>query len=226
MNTCACRERGGGRSGSTGLSPSALIGRACRLALVSTAVACALVGALTAPPYLVVLIAPACAFSVGSAVAILLEGFPGLASVRRAAVLSGIWTGLLVLALPGARALGFDGAAFLLALVLLSAVALAAWVADDRGRSHSEDDTGMDEEELRCFIRSLPTSVLLREWRETGEHLQAGADRDRRAEAVLVRTLLLEEFACRDPVAVGRWLTDGDEDAPEQYLGDDRRASP
>jgi hypothetical protein len=225
MNAGAYREQGGGCSGPIRRSAWVLVGRACRLALVSTAVGCALVGALTAPPYLVLLIAPACAFCLGNAVAILLEGAPGLASVRRAAVLSGAWTGLLVLALPGADALGVDGATYVLALVVLSVVALAAWVAENRGRSHRQDDTEMDEEEMRGFIRSLPTSVLLREWRDTGRHLQPGADLDRRAEAILVRTLLLEEFSFRDPVGVGRWLTEGDEDVPERYLRDDRRAS-
>jgi hypothetical protein len=67
--------------------------------------------------------------------------------------------------------------------------------------------------------------MLLREWRSTGEHMQAGADPERRAEAIRVRTLLLEELSCRDPAGVTRWLSEGDEDAPEQYLRGDSDAT-
>jgi len=73
---------------------------------------------------------------------------------------------------------------------------------------------------MQQFIQVLPTSMLLREWRSAGEHLWPGANPGRRAAAVLVRNLLLEELSRRDPEGVARWLSDGDEEAPERYLGD------
>jgi hypothetical protein len=202
-----------------------VFGRACRLVFASTVVACALVGALTAPAHLVLLIAPACGFSVGSAVAGLLAGFPEVASAHRAAVLAGTWTGLLVPAFPGAGAVGVEAELFALALVGLGAVAVVAWMAGPRGASAGGSREGVDEEQLRQLVVVLSNAELLREWRECGEHLRPGADLDLRARAVVVRNLVLEEFARRDPAAVGRWLSDGDENAPEQYLRDDRRRS-
>ncbi|MGY1634154.1 hypothetical protein ACI784_20815 [Geodermatophilus sp. SYSU D01186] len=216
---------GGGRSGPAGRFPWVFLSRGCGLVFGPAVVACALVGALTTPPYLTLIIAPACGFSVGNAVLVLLEGFPGGAWVRRGALLSGAWTGLLVLTLPGADALGVDGSGLVLVLVVLGAVTAVTWIGEARASCAEGGGPGTDEQ-LRQLLGVLPTAVLFREWRETGEQLQSGADLDRRAEAVEVRNLLLEEFSRRDPVGVGRWLSEGDEELPEQYLRDDRRASP
>jgi hypothetical protein len=188
--------------------------------------ACALVGASTTPAYVVLVLAPVLGAFVAGVVALLAVGSVDKASVRRAALLSGAWAALLVPALAGAGSLGTGGAVIMFTLMALGAVVSGRWIVETCDPSGEGAETGRDEEQLRQLLRVLPTSMLLREWRSTGEHLQTGADQDRRAEAVLVRILLLEELSRRDPAGVARWLSEGDDDAPEQFLRGDPTATP
>jgi hypothetical protein len=187
--------------------------------------ACALVGALTTPAYVVLVAAPGFALIVGGAAASVILGFRELAPARRIIVLCGAWAALLVPAFAGMGALAEGGAVIAFVSMVVGCVVAASWIADTCASSGENAQKGIDEEQLREFIRALPTSMLLREWRSTCEHLPAAADPERRAEAIRVRTLLLEELSRRDPAGVTRWLSEGDEDAPEQYLRGDSGAT-
>jgi hypothetical protein len=199
--------------------------RACRRALLGGVVAFAFVGALTSPPYVVLMVAPAFGIFIASMVAMINPAFPEARSARRATVMSGTSAALVVPCLAGIVQFGAAGAVTAVVLMVLGCVVVGGWIAeqsDPPGRGAASD---LDVEELRQFLQVLPTSMLLREWRSAGEHVQPGADPDRRAGAVLVRTVLLEELSRRDPVGVARWLSEGDEDAPEQYLRGDSDAT-
>jgi hypothetical protein len=173
----------------------------------------------------VLVFAPAFGIVVGSVVALVNPAFPKARSARRAVVFSATGTALVVPCLRGLAQFGTAGTVAAVVLMVLGCIVVSGWVAeqsDPPGRRAASD---LDVEELQQFVQVLPTSMLLREWRAAGEHVQPGADLDRRAEAVLVRTLLLEELYRRDPVGVARWLSDGDEEAPEQYLRGDSDAT-
>jgi MFS family permease len=202
-----------------------LFGRACRPILLLGVTGCALVGALTTPPYVVLVISTIFGIFVAGGVAILSVGLVDMLSARRTILLSGAWAALLVPAAAGVGALGPAGGGVAVALMGLCVVVVSSWIAETCDPSDWAE-TGMDVDQLQQFIHVLPTSMLLREWRATGEHLQPGADLYRRAQAVQVRTLLMEELSRRDPVGVGRWLSEGDEDAPERYVRGDWSASP
>ena len=236
----ASRKPGGAGVGRAGRYLGVLGRRVCRRALLVGVTACALVGALTSPAYVALVVAPAFGIVAAGVVAILGVDIVQKVSVRRAAVLSAAWAALLVPALAGVGVLGNAGVMILFALMVVGAVLTGSWIVEtcapsreiaetsrgaaQAGRAAARPGTGVAQ--LRQLIRVLPTSMLLNEWRSTGEHMQTGAARERRAEAVLVRTLLLEELSRRDPAGVERWLSEGDEDAPEQYLRGDSTASP
>jgi len=213
-------------------SPWVVLGRASRLILLLGTTACALVGALTTPPYVVLLFAPGFGLLVSVMAASIILGFRELAAARRAIVLSGAWGALLVPALAGVGVLAAGGAVIMFVLMVVGAVVAASWITetcsstDWRSETALHDETEMDEDKLRPFISAMPTSTLLREWRRTGERLQPGKDPQLRVAAVHLRTLLLEELSRRDPAGVDRWLSKGDEDTPDRYLRDDWSASP
>jgi hypothetical protein len=200
-------------------------GRACRLVLLLAMTACALVGALTTPAYVVLLAAPAFGLILGGAAASVSLSFQELASARRVIVLCGAWAALFVPAVAGMGALAEGGAVIAFALMVVGCVVATSWIADTCASSGGSAEHRIDDEQLREFIRAIPTSMLLHEWRSTCERMPAAADPERRADAIRVRTLLLEELSRRDPAGVTRWLSEGDEDAPEQYLRGDSGAS-
>jgi hypothetical protein len=202
-----------------------LVFRACRHTLLGGAVAFALVGALTTPPYVVVIVAPTFGVFVGSVVALINPEFPKSRSARRAAVFSGAGAALVVPCLAGIGQFGAEGTIIAAVLSLLSCVVACEWIVRDSDLSDGQGASALDVEGLQQLIQVLPTSTLLREWRSVGEHVRTGADQDLRARAVLVRTLLLEELSHRDPEGVARWLSEGDEEAPEQYLRGDSDAT-
>jgi hypothetical protein len=151
-------------------------------------------------------------------VAVINPSFPEARSARRAVVFSATGTALLVPCLTGLGEFGTAGTVAAVMLMILGCVVVAGWIAEQSEPPARETAPDLDVDELQQFLEVLPTSMLLREWRVAGEHVQPGSDGNRRAEAVLVRTLLLEELSRRDPVGVARWLSEGDEEAPEQYL--------
>ncbi|MGY1707413.1 hypothetical protein ACI79C_22860 [Geodermatophilus sp. SYSU D00697] len=208
-----------------GSSAWAMTVRCSRAAFSVGVVSFALIGALTTPPYVLLVVAPTFGLFIGGVVAVLDPDFPGTREARRAVLFSGMWAALLVPCFAGLGVFDTAGTVAALALMTLSVAAVSGWVVRSSGPGGHGGDERVDGAQLQQLLRVLPTSMLLHEWRATAEHLRPGADPDRRAEAVLMRTLLLEELARRDPVGVGHWLSEGAEDAPEQYLGDDRQGS-
>ncbi len=202
-----------------------LVVRACRHGLLGGTVAFALVGALTSPPYVLLVVAPTFGVFVGSAVALITPEFPKSRSARRAAVFAGAGAALVVPCLAGIEQFGAEGTMVAALLILLSCVVACEWMVGHSDLSDSRGASALDAEGLQQLIQVLPTSTLLREWRSVGEHVQIGADQDLCTRAVLVRTLLLEELSHRDPEGVARWLSEGDEEAPEQYLRGDSDAT-
>ena len=203
----------------------ALTVRVCRRALLGGAIAFAFVGALTTPPYVVLVFAPAFGIVVGSVVALVNPAFPKARSARRAAVFSATGTALVVPCLAGIVQFGSAGGVAALVLMVLGCIVVGGWIVEQSELPDHGDASDLDVETLRQFVQVLPTAMLLREWRSASDHVQPGAALDRRAEAVLVRTVLLEELSHRDPVGVARWLSDGDEEAPEQHLRGDSDAT-
>ena len=67
----------------------------------------------------------------------------------------------------------------------------------------------------------MPTTTLLDRWRATGAVLRSTNDPGERCLAAEVRGVLLDEMARRDPDGVARWLTEGDEDFPDQFISTD-----
>ena len=222
----------GASAGRIGRSSWALLDRSCRLTLLLGLTTWALVGALTTPAYVVLLIAPAFGLLVSGVAATISLGFPEQVAARRAIVLSGAWAALLVPALAGMGVLADGGVVIMFVLMVIGAVVAASAITESCASSRQRPDTRMDdgpvadEDELRQFIGALPTSSLLREWRHTGERLRPGSDPQQRTAAVRLRVLLLEELSCRDPAGVDLWLSEGDEDAPDQYVRGDWSASP
>jgi hypothetical protein len=199
--------------------------RLCRVALVIVVVGFALLGALTAPPFVVLVSAPAFGLITAGVTAVVNPLFPRAPSARRMVVLSATWATLLLPFLAGLGLLAPRSAAsVVLLLTVLGAVVVGCRIAE--GDARPDPDAATDLEGMRQLIRVLPTSMLAREWRSSAQHVRAGADPDRRAEAVRVRTLLLAEMARRDPAGVGRCLSEGDVDALEWLLGDDRGRAP
>jgi hypothetical protein len=188
--------------------------------------ACAVVGALTTPAYVVLVLAPLLGVFVAGVVAILSIASVDAASVRRPVLLSGAWAALLVPALAGAGVFGTGGAVLMFGLMVLGVVVCGHWIVESCDPDGEQGEPGTDEEQLRQLLRVLPTSMLLREWRSTVDPVRLGAEPERRARAVRLRTLLLEELTRRDPAGVARWLIEGDEDSPEHYLRGDSSASP
>jgi MFS family permease len=199
--------------------------RACRVAFLMVTVVFALVGALTTPPYVLLVAAPAVGAFFGGVVALSHPAFPEAPSARRAVAFSGMGAALFALTLAGLGQFGSAGMIAAVVLVVLGCIAVGGWIVEHADAPDRGPASDLDMEGLQQFVQVLPTSMLLREWRSTAEHVQAGADPHRRAEAVLVRNLLLEELSRRDPVGVARWLSEGDEDAPEQYLRGDSDAT-
>jgi hypothetical protein len=226
----ACRQPDG--AGLSIGSPWVLLGRASRLILLLGTSACALVGALTTPPYVVLVFAPAFGLLVSLMATSIILGFREFAAARRVIVLAGAWGALLVPALAGIGVLAAGGAVIMFVLMVLGSVVAVSWItqtcgAPDRSsKPGTTDERAMDEDELRLFIGALPTSSLLREWHRTGERLRPGANPQQRITAIRLRTVLLEELSRRDPAGVDRWLSEGDEDAPDQYVRGDWSASP
>ena len=198
--------------------------RACRVVLLLGGIVFALVGALTTPPYIVLVLAPACGILFASVVALVNPAFPRSSSARRTVVFSWAGAALFVPCLAGIVQLGGIGAVVALVLVVLGCIVVGDWIVEHSSASDRVAGVGMDVEQLERMLHVLPTSALLREWRTAGEHMRTGADPDRRGEAIVIRGLLLEELSRRDPVGVDRWL-EGEEDAPEQYLRGDSDAA-
>ncbi|MGY1780646.1 hypothetical protein [Geodermatophilus sp. SYSU D01036] len=192
---------------------------------MGTAIAFALVGAVTAPPSVVLVAAPAFGVFVGIVVLTANPASPLGPAVRRTAVSSGAGAALAVPCIAGLRQFGTLGSVAATVLIVLSCVAVVGWIAESAGRAVGPA-LDLDVAELRPFLQVVGTPLLLAEWRAAGEHLGPGADPDLRARALLVRPLLLEELTRRDPAGVARWLSDGDEGAPEQHLRGDSGAPP
>ena len=228
----ACSQPDGTPAGLRIGSPWVLLGRASRLILLLGTTACALVGALTTPPYVVLLVAPAFGLAVSGVAAVLVLGFQEPTAGHRTIVLSGAWAALIVPALAGMGALATGGAVIMFVLMVIGSVLAASWItetcapSDGNSEPGMNDETGMDEDELRLFIGALPTSSLLREWPRTGERLRPGKDPHQHLMAIRLRTLLLEELSRRDPAGVELWLNAGGNNAPDQYVRDDSSASP
>ncbi|MGY1786902.1 hypothetical protein [Geodermatophilus sp. SYSU D00698] len=194
--------------------------------LLVGAVCCALVGALSAPAYVVLAVTPAFGLFVAGLVGLMDPAFPKAPSAKRRAVLAGAGASLVVPCLAGLAQLGDAGTVAGLVLLFLSCLLAEAWITRSLGSAGRDDEAEVDVEELQRLLRALPTSVLMRDWRSTGELVRTAADPDRRARGLLVRTVLLEEMTRRDPAGVARWLRTGDDDAPEQYLSGDRDTAP
>jgi hypothetical protein len=213
-------------------APWGLLGRASRSILLLGTTACALVGALTTPPYVVLLVAPALGLAVSGVAALLVLAFQEPTAAHRTIVLSGAWAALIVPALAGMGALATGGAVIMFVLMVIGSVVAVSSITETCASSGGSSEpgmneqTGMDEGELRLFIGALPTSSLMREWRRTGERLRPGKDPRQHLEAIRLRTLLLEELSRRDPAGVDRWLSAGGDDAPDQYVRGDSSASP
>jgi hypothetical protein len=189
--------------------------------------ACALVGALTAPPYVVLVIAPTCGLFVAGVVAVhVVDPASEKTKVHRAVLLSGAWAALLAPAVAGVRTLDDAGVMVRVLLVFLAASVAAGWIVEICDPSSEKPAAGWDEEELRQLLRVLPTSMLLSEWHSGCAYMHSGRPQEERSHAAHVRTLLLEELSRRDPAGVSRWLSEGDEERPEQYLRGDSAASP
>lgn len=203
----------------------ALAVRVCHGALLGGAVAFALIGALTSPPYVVLTVAPTFGVFVGSVVALTHPASPRARSAHRAVVFSGAGAALAVPCVAGIGRLGTAGTVAAVVLMVLACVVVGRWIVEHTDPPQRGAASDLDVEELQRFLQVLPTSMLLPEWRAAGQLLRPGTDPDRRAQAVLVRTLVLEELSRRDPVGVARWLSEGDEDAPEPFLGGDSDAT-
>jgi len=226
MNESSVSQGPDGRSARRARQRSrALAVRACRRTLLGGAVGFACIGALTTPPQVVLVFAPTFGFFAGSVVALINPAFPKDRSARRAAVFSGTGAALVVPCLAGIGQFGTTGTVAAVVLMVLGCVVVGGWIAEQSDPPYPVAAPDLDLEELRQFLEVLPTSMLLREWRSTGAHVQPGANPEGRAGAVLVRTVLLEELSRRDPAGVARWLSGGDEDAPEQYLLGDSDAT-
>lgn len=101
----ACRQPDGTPAGPRIGSPWGLLGRASRLILLLVITDCALVGALTTPPYVVLLVEPAFGLLVSGVAAVLIRAFSESAEAPKTIVLSGAWATLVVPALAGMGAL-------------------------------------------------------------------------------------------------------------------------
>jgi hypothetical protein len=200
---------------------------------VLAATACALVGALTASAYVVLVIAPTCGLFAAGVVAVHVVDpargtvDPGRRTrMHREVLLAGAWAALLPPAAAGVRTLDDGGVMVAVLLVFLAASVAAGWIVEICEASSENPEAGWDEEELRRLLHVLPTSMLLSEWHSGCEYMHSVRAEEQRIHAAHVRTLLLEELSRRDPAGVSRWLSEGDEERPEQYLRGDSAASP
>ena len=200
------------------LLPAAL-GRAGRRVLATVCVGLALVGAVVTPPLTMLVLPPIVGGFMGGIVAISDPSFPRSTAARRRVVQTVAAGAVLVPAVSGLGLLGAAGLPVALALVLLGVVLLldGAVAAGSSGAEFSAADAAR----LAEVLSRMPTGTLVNRWRATGAVLRSTDDPGERCLAAEVRAVLLDEMARRDPDGVARWLTEGDEDFPDQYISTD-----
>lgn len=178
---------------------------ACRVVVPTGFVALAVLGALVTPPVGMLLIAPLTGAAAGLAVAFLHPAFPGEPRARRAALLTAATGAAFVPFIYGVDLLGGVGGMVALVLLVLGCCLAASW-AMDLIEATPPARAPADEGWMRAVLPSLPTAVLLQEWRATQQLCGPGTGAAERARAAQVRALLLEELSRRDPLAVEQWL--------------------
>jgi hypothetical protein len=152
--------------------------------------------------------------------AVLHLSFPGGPGARRAVLLSGLGSALVVPFVLGVGALGVLGLALTVALALIGTVVGMSKISM-LCRNVAAPGPGTDAALLCELVRALPTSALLDEWRSSEVVLRETDDPARRAAAIDVRTMLLEEMTRRDPTGVHRWLREGANGTPDTYIRED-----
>lgn len=191
----------------------------CRVVVRTGFVGVALLGALVTPPAGMFLVAPLTGAGAGLAVLRLKRAFPTEPWARRGPLLAAATGAAFVPFLNGVALLGSVGGVVALVLLICGSCVAADWMMKFI-EAPPAGALPRDECWMRTVVPSLPTAVLLQEWRATqqlcGSHTGA-AERDR---AARLRGFLLEELARRDPVAVERWLTSGDWSSEPQMRSD------
>jgi hypothetical protein len=137
--------------------------------------------------------------------------YPGLA----AAVMAGLPAATCGSALLDPLSTPIVGTALFLAVVLMLRWIFSArppGAQDSLWCPHSEQDT-------RRLLTTLPTDLLLEEWQATQRQIAARGGSDRGQ--MLMRDLLIDEFASRDPEGTLRWLRDGLDRPPTHYIQPD-----
>ncbi|SFK60300.1 hypothetical protein [Geodermatophilus ruber] len=175
----------------------------------------ALVGAGAMSPAMLLLTVPLPALFAGAMAAVLVPGFPALASARRTVGLAVAAGAVLMPVGAGVGRLGVFGPWVLLALLACILVLLT-----DR-LTGPGNSTGNDLTQLARSVPRLPTGALISSWQESSAALGAATDPARQERVVHLRGVLLDELSRRDPAGVERWLESGD-DAPQEHLGTGR----
>jgi hypothetical protein len=210
---------GGGWVGPAARSALARVGRrACLVAVVGVA----LLGALLSPPLTTLVLGPALGVFVAAQSGFVHPDFPARPAARRAVLMSGLGAALLVPFVMGAVALGAAGAILTLVLMLLGVLAIMGSACDPGRRDAAP---GVEAALLRELVHGCPTSDLLDEWRSSAADLVA-VDPERRAAAIALRAVLLEEMSCRDPDGVERWLRDDAGAPPDRHIRGDSGPRP
>ncbi|NEM06570.1 hypothetical protein [Geodermatophilus normandii] len=187
--------------------------RIARPALLAVAVPVAALGAVALPLGRAVVLVPLMAAVAAALVAAGHDGFPGRPGARRTVALAAAWGALAVPFASGVHLTGPVGAAAV-AIVLVLGLVVAA-DATSRALTRSARDVAAQlavESSLR---------ELWEQWQWTGEALRPGADPAGRATALVLRDVLLDELARRDPAGFDRWMREGAGDPPDHWYEQD-----
>jgi MFS family permease len=223
--TAASGPAGTGRERTGTASWSALTRVGWRACLVGV-VGVALLGALFSSALTTLVIAPAAGLFGAAQLAVVHPSFPDRRSARRAVLLSGFGWALFIPFVMGAVALGVVGGVLTVVLVLLGALVLMGRVIDLCRSDAVSNCAGTDVLLLRELVRGLPTPALLEEWRSAEAVLDEATDPGRRAAAIQLRVLLLEEMSRRDPAGIERWLQEGAGGLPDRHIRRDTGSAP
>ena len=180
----------------------------CRVVVSTGFVGLALMGALVTPPAGMFLVAPLTGAAAGLAVVRLGRAFPAERWARRGPVLTAAAGAAFVPFINGVALWASAGGVVALVLLICGSCLAADWLVNLAGESPAGPPR--DETWMRVVVPSLPTAVLLQEWRATQHVCGSQTGTAELARAVRLRGVLLEELARRDPAAVERWLTSGD----------------
>jgi hypothetical protein len=187
---------------------------------VVVCVGIAALGAATSPAWVTLGLAPAAGLFVAGVVNPVLPSSPG---ARRAAVYAAAAAAVCVPLVNGLVLFGAFGAAWVLALLVLGAARVGAWVADV-GDTHGAAAVLDGTAEALQELVTMPVEGLVELWRATETVLRSPPDAATLVRTAQLRAALLDEMAVRDPDGVGRWLAAGGPE-PGRHLRTDHDAA-